>query len=393
MVTVDNLLLDLYKTGIEHLGKDVPIRDKKILLSLSRQIISGNFLTENQANLLLKIFKENKDHLSELLKNKLDYIDNPVWSKPFRVVEQIRKIFLSKEKESTITVEFTYNKRLKQHVSDISKKIEGQLISISTKQYLIPLTENNVHLIVSTFKNKGFDIDEKIMNFYYEISKILGSQEISFDVFKIKNEKLISNLEKEINEISPTNLMLLNDRKIRYQYTISSSNTNSTLANLIANRSSQKIWINSQQRSLDEVVQALKELNRLPLMLVFNGHDAKECLKNLHKIGQAAEKNNVDSHVGIYFRFDNTSEENKMFNSNVSNLKFNNNLSLSTKIAGIANNKLPKFLLKSQWYPRSVISFSNAFRNNKTSIYCDAVDLIIHYNEKQPLEGNVYAIV
>ena len=27
------------------------------------------------------------------------------------------------------------------------------------------------------------------------------------------------------------------------------------------------------------------------------------------------------------------------------------------------------------------------FKNNKTSVYCDAVDLIVYYNDKRPLGG------
>jgi hypothetical protein len=95
----------------------------------------------------------------------------------------------------------------------------------------------------------------------------------------------------------------------------------------------------------------------------------------------------VANDIGIYFRFDNISEHNKNFNNLVSQLGYNAQLTDSTLVAGIANNKLPKFLLKSKWYPKSVISFSNNFKANKTSVYCDAVDLIVYYNEKRPLGG------
>jgi hypothetical protein len=50
-------------------------------------------------------------------------------------------------------------------------------------------------------------------------------------------------------------------------------------------------------------------------------------------------------------------------------------------------------MLKSSWYPASVISFSTNFKNNKTSIYCDSTDLIIYYTNKQPLGGGIDAIV
>ena len=309
------------------------------------------------------------------------------------VVEQVRKIFLTKDKDASITIEFTYNKRLKQHISDLSKTLEGQLISSTSKQYIIQLTEKNLYLIVSTFKNKGFDIDPQLMNFYQEVSKILNSSELTFDVFNLKNDKLVDALKRDITEISSNNLLLLNDRKIRFQYQIDAKNQDNSLKNLIANRTSTKVWIDSKQQPLEDVVQSIKELNRLPLLLVFNGHDSKECLKNLHDINQALVKNDLSSQVGIYFRFDNNTEDNKNFNAAISSLGFNTHLTSATQVAGIVNNKLPKFLLKTSWYPKSVITFSNAFRNNKTSVYCDAVDLIIHYNEKQPLEGNIDAIV
>ena len=73
--------------------------------------------------------------------------------------------------------------------------------------------------------------------------------------------------------------------------------------------------------------------------------------------------------------------------------KFNKNLTTDTKVIGIANNKLPKFIINHEWYPKTVITFSNNFRNNKTSFYCDSVDLIVYYNDKQPIVGGVDAIV
>ena len=93
------------------------------------------------------------------------------------------------------------------------------------------------------------------------------------------------------------------------------------------------------------------------------------------------------NNVGIYFRFDSAGDSNKDFNATISNLGYNAKLDKHTLVAGIANNKLPKFMLKNGWYPNSVISFSNNFKGNKTSVYCNAVDLIVYYNDKRPLGG------
>ena len=387
MITIDDLLLALTRSGLDKLGSNVPSRDKKILISLTKQLSSGHFLTENQSKLLLKILNENKQSLVAVSQEFVSSIEYPTWSKPFRVIEQIRKIFLNNEHDQKIVVEFTYNKRLKQIISDLSKQIQGQILSISSKQYLIPLTEKNIHTVVKTFKNQGFNIDQLVMKFYGEIDKILQDPQQPFDIFKTINDKFINAVKTDVGEISMSNLTLLNDRKSRFQYSISEKNNDVSLSNSIANRQSHKVWIDSSNIDLISVVDAVSKLNRFPLLIVFNGHEAKECTKNLHLLSTIFKDN-----VGVYFRFDNTTDCNKEFNSTISSLNFNKNLNQETSVAVISNNKLPKFMLKNGWYPSSVISFSNNFKSNKTSVYCDAVDLIVYYNDKRPL-GDVDAIV
>lgn len=386
MITIDALLIELFQQGIEKLSSNIPARDKKILMSLSRQIISGNFLTENQSKLLTKILKENIEHLSTVDSAKLAALEVPTWSQSFRVINQVRKIFINKESERLV-IEFTYNKRLRQLISDLSKQLEGQLISLGTKQYSVPLTEKNIYNLVNAFKPHGFVIDPTVMGFYEDISNFIKSNTNQFDVFSLTNEKLLTSIKTDITEISENNIILLNDRRLRFQYSIFSKDPEVSLKNSLANRPNTRVWINSKTTPLTDLIQAIQQLDRFPLLVVFNGHESKECLQHLKNLTTALQDNNIVADTGIYFRFDNISDSNKVFNNTVSQLGYNCVLGDQTKIAGIANNKLPKFLLKSTWYPRSVITFSNSFKNNKTSIYCDAVDLIVYYNEKQPLGG------
>lgn len=387
MITTDTLLIELFQQGIDRLDFRVPSRDKKILISLSKQILSGHFLTENQAKLLGKILKENSPHLPQLTREQLIVIETPQWSQSFRVIEQLRKIFLSKDNDGRILVEFTYNKRLRQIISDLNKDIEGQMLSTNGKQYSIPLTEHNVYNVVKTFKSQGFEIDPILMKFYEEISEILSGARDQFEIFKISNDKLLSSIKKDIKTIDETNLILLNDRSHRFQYSVFQKNPEISLKNSMASRVNTKIWIDSKVTSLDDVVLALNELNRFPLLIILNGHDSKECLQNLKKLSKSLKNIGVEDSTGIYFRFDNVTEHNKEFNSYIAGSGYNNALSENTIVAGIANNKLPKFMISSNWRPQSVITFSNNFKNNKTSYYCDDVDLIVYYNEKRPLGG------
>jgi hypothetical protein len=384
MKTVDTLLIELFQQGIDKLDSRIPNKDKRILISLARQLNSGNFLTENQAKLLVKILKESSQYITT---EQQLAINLPTWSQSFRVIDQVRKIFMSKDVDGRILVEFTYNKRLRQQISDLNKSIEGQTLSLNSKQYSIPLTEKNLHLVVNTFKHQGFEIDHNLMEFYGEISEILKTTNTQFNVFSLLDKKLETAIVNEVGSISEDNLILLNDRRQKFQYSIFQKNPEISLKNSLATRPSTRVWIDSTQTSLNDVVSSLRDLDRLPLLVIFNGHESKECQQILKKLEISLKNCGIDTGVGIYFRFDNISEHNKNFNNTVSELGYNAQLSDNTLVAGIANNKLPKFLLKSKWYPKSVISFSNNFKSNKTSVYCDAVDLIVYYNDKRPLGG------
>jgi len=387
MITVDTLLIELFRQGIEKLSENIPLRDKKVLISLAKQINSGHFLTENQAKLLVKIFNENSEHIFSSLPEQKMAVESPTWSSPFRIIEQVRRIFLNKDTDSRIIVEFTYNKRLRQLVTDLNKTIDGQMISLNPKQYSLPLTEKNIHLVVGTFMSHKFDIDPIILKFYEEISEFHASTVNQFDVFNLSNEKLSTAIKHDIGEISESNLILLNDRRMKFQYSIFPKNPEISLKNAIANRPGNRVWVDSTSTTLDDLVAALQELNRLPALFVFNGHESKDCLQNLQKMSKSLKNNGINGNVGVYFRFDSNTDSNKEFNSTVSNLGYNAKLDSNTKVVGIANSKLPKFLLQANWYPKSVITFSNNFKGNKTSVYCDAVDLIVYYNDKRPLGG------
>ena len=103
-------------------------------------------------------------------------------------------------------------------------------------------------------------------------------------------------------------------------------------------------------------------------------------------------QNNIDNQTGIYFRFDQGAEGDQ-FNKSVKDLKYNQPLTEVTTVAGIANNKIPKFMVKSGWKPKTVISLIPSFKNNKSSVYFSDVDLIIYYGDKKPLAGDVDVIV
>jgi len=230
------------------------------------------------------------------------------------------------------------------------------------------------------------------LDFYQEISEIIKLGETPFDIFSTTNTKLIDQVENDIGKISKENLLLLNDRKIRYQYQISEEFDDESLAASIANRKTSKIFIDSKQITLTDIIAALKQLDRLPLLVIFDHYEVEKSWNMLQKLREAILENNL-SKVGIYFRFDSGSNDATNFNSLIKVSNFNQYLDTDSEVVGIASGKLPKFMLKSDWYPRSVLNLQNSYKNNRTTVYCNSSDLIINYGETQPLSGDIYAIV
>ena len=391
MMTVDALLVHLFNNACLT-EKVFPSKDKRILLSLSRQLIQSTFLTESQSKLLTKIFKENTIHLEGIVNNVHVVLDNNLWSEPFRVIQKIRKIYIDSEDSEALIIEFTYDKRLRNKLTGLNNRLQGPLSTHGTRHFSVALTEKNIHLLVGEFLRENFEIDEKIMKFYEDIDSILTTSKINFAIGNTTNENLKKLLESDIGPLADNNVLLLNDRKIRYQYEIYEKTPNISLTTAIAQRPSTNIFINSLSHTLVDIVDSLKSLNRLPLLVVFDGHNPEINKKSLNLLSTALVANDIVDHIGIYFRF-NQHTDLIGFNKSISELGYNKNLSDQSQVAGIAAGKLPKFFIKDKWKPKSVISFTTSFRNSKSYVYCNDVDLIIYYGDKKPIQGNVDVIV
>ena len=176
----------------------------------------------------------------------------------------------------------------------------------------------------------------------------------------------------------------------KYEYSLPNNEENLTFK--IANRSNTQVYVNSKTYSLDDVFSSLQDLERFPVLLIFNKNDVEESIKILKNLVNLSKKLSLEN-IGIYYRLDNNADSNKNFNQIIQENKLNCELNVSTKVAGTASTFLPKFFYKTNWYPRSVVSFTNSFKSNKVFTYCDSVDCIVYYNEHKPLVGKIDEIL
>ena len=388
MNTVDELLKNIVDNNIQNVFTETNSKDKRVLVSLNKQIKSGYFLTERQGNLLIRILNNYRAILHS--KNFFDIalLDTPVWGQKFRVINPSRKISLN-DSASKIVLEFNYINDIKQLLYAFLSSCQGPVDNLNANKIEIPKNEKNILEVFKYFKSKEFVIDQRIVDLHEKIVKLLDQANDYLNIFSPANEKLLTKVNQEIVPDSEHYLIKLLDRRHRNQYSLTQENLENSLMVKLASRPVTNIFINEEHCSLIEIFDTLLKLDRLPVLLVFNNREVNECQKYLELLKTSLDAVGIST-AGIYFRLDNNTENNKNFNTTISQYGYNSLLTDATSIAGIANGTLPKFLLKNKWKAKSVISFTNGFKNNKASVYASDIDLTIYYGTHKPFIGELY---
>jgi len=387
MLTIDHFFTNFIASGEPSPESLVTTRDFKVLTSLHSSLKQGNFLTANQGDLLVRILTENKEKILTHYKNLEEVLELGLWSKPFRIIEVVRKIYLSSnaEKDAKIIVEFTFSSSIRKIMQEITKKITGLEPVTNGKLYIADLDEKNIVLLVESLKPYKFSVDEKLIE-YYNTIKSWKKEEIfsQYNISSIDNKNFQNAITEDLGLETPLTQAIINDRRIRYQYFCDPIETPKNLTEEIAMREKSVFWIGKNNHSLEEIFKSLVELKRFPCLVVFEGNNENQCFEDLQNLTENLEKNGIFEGVGIYFRLDNN-EDGRKFNQHISEKKFNCPVDKETKIVGVQNGKIPKFLLKTDWKPMSIIALNHNLRNNKTSSYALSCDLIIYYSEKEPI--------
>jgi hypothetical protein len=390
MTTVDNLLLELATSTTPTIEELMPSKDSRVLRSLATSVSNHLFITENQSRLLLKILRENQKKLGEISKNLNEVISTPSWSKPFRHIEQVRKLYLAPndEEELTLFIEFTFNSEIRRILQELTKKCENLTPLSNGKIYTAAYTEQNIIALVDALTPADFVIDEIIQNHHRTI-KSWSEQEIR-DQFLLTNITHLT-FQKHITEDLGINTTIddniIADRSVRYQYfTEIAKKTGETLTEVIANRSKTKVWVDKNQHTLVEVIASLKELKRLPVLVVFDTTVNSKYITNLEILSNSLEENGIFDNIGIYFRLAND-DMGKQFNKFIADKKYNYNLASDTQVACVQSGKLPKFFLKNAWKPMSVIALDSkmGLRHGKTATYSNYCDCIVEWSDEPVL--------
>lgn len=388
MTTADKLLTYLVANCSTELKNSVPFKDSRILFSLCKSINGDSFITENQGKLLIKIFKENEKVLKDLDSEYQKIVADPMWSQPFRPQDTTRKIYTGKHSDDSemIVIEFAFSSSIRKKVTSLNKVLSGFVQAQSGKMFYIDYTEKNIVRVIEELEEFKFDVEEKLKNFYETIkSWNVTTVRDQFALTNITHENFQKQITADLGTNTEIDQNIIADRSVRYQYFCQKSGKEpENLTDAIANRSSTRVWVNRNTTPLTSVFESLHHLKRFPVMIVFDPFDTKKCAEELEKISEILDETGITDNVGIYFRLSND-EVGKKFNAIISEKHYNCELNSSTKIVGVQSGKIPKFLLKNDWKPMSVISIGAPLRHTKTAVYASNCDLVISYTEKEPI--------
>ena len=387
MTFLDLLLLKIVSSCDTTLNTVVPQRDANVLRNLANSINGTLYITENQSRLLVRVLTESKHFFPEFEDEINSHLVAPAWSRPFREIDQVKKLYISDSDEKHLVIEFTFSANIRKALTQANKEIENLVQADNGKMYYADLTERNIVKLVELLRPHEFNIDSTIIE-YYDTIKSWNIDEVKskFMLTSMTSQNFVKQITADLGISTEIDKNIIHDRSIRYRYyTGETLEDDGTLVRKIATRGSNRVWINRDEYTMGELIAALIELKRAPIMVVFDSHEDHKAAKVLETLSEALEANNLDRNVGIYFRLSNN-ENGIKFNEMIADKRYNQYLDVDTDVVGVQSGKTPKFLLTSAWRPKSVITIDNHFRSSKTAVYAaNCCDLIVTYTDTPPI--------
>jgi hypothetical protein len=376
---------------------DIDTNDKVLLASIARQTSRGLGLTDRQHLLVKeKLLKYKKQLVDSDLSNfelSLDTLKHPL-----RAIDRSKTVFLREENNRVdIVVKFPFNKKTIVLINDLSKKYPSHYRSAKgSNEHAFRFYEPILEDVVDSLSERNFHFDSKLKELYTEIKEIKHTPEKFLPTLKngslLNVSQSVSKLtEQELGTLTDDNLIKYYDRAIRYGFSKSdvlSFDNYSGLANKIANRSSQKVYLPPKKFDIDQITNSIKELDRFPLIVVL---DTNNELLQLTKIYNSFKRYVPSSQQILLDRIENKNDNNFQVNTFIKENKFATWLDSNIKIAYIFQQKLQKLLLKTDWSPVASLQNSSTRLHSYVSVYLESrCDLMLAIDDQPSMFENNY---
>lgn len=372
--------------------------DVKLLTSLAKQVQKNIGLTDRQFELTKKKLLEYRDDFEkngffdldkdlENLRIELRTINR---SKTVQLVLKDYFDLFSVRNKVMIAIRFPYSNKMIKYITFIKDIQERREYDSKSKTHFVEFTEKNVLKIVDKLQDANFEIQKEIIDYYKEIKEFEKSpQKFQPGVynFELKNihKNCIDYLVAYLGKPCLQNLALYYDRRDEFGIghfdetdLRDSLKEYSSLANKIIERRDKQILIDSSKFTFKDVFSTIKELQRLPLLIILkHGHEAENLLEYYQALADKTDLKNIS----VMFRLENNTEKNIQFNELVKELKINNKVTSTTEVVILNNEKIPKPLLQENWKPNTTLLIDSFRQKKQLTIYYNESSLVINYDD------------
>ena len=377
---------------------DIESSDATIMYSIARQVFKGTPLTDRQFALMQEklqaykpqflLYKQDFDSAVQTLRQPLRQIDR---SKYIKIVDNAvvyQNVPYERYKESWnwIKVRFPFSKKLIVDLQSIVCPHSEKLHEKGSHEHFFMLNEKNAYNIVKTFKDKNFEIDQKLLDYYEKVAALQETDHLPcVENMQLKNlhSNGVKSIEQELGELTSDNIVLYKDRSLLYGINYfddalaKSLNEYSTLTQKIVTRESPAVFVNKKSWTLDSVVQSITELERYPLVILLDEDMPFDTLIQTHK----HFKNIIPAdQISVLLRLE--SSKSNGFNEYIKEQGLNSPVDNNTKIVYISREKINKPLMKSECNPKTMLMLQSQRVHTKLSYWSEDFDLIIHYDDE-----------
>tara|TARA_X000000950_G_scaffold285820_1_gene392797 strand:- start:1207 stop:2436 length:1230 start_codon:yes stop_codon:yes gene_type:complete len=362
------ILRSMYK----QLSRQTPMTDRQYALVKQKLLTYGRFWQQNKIDI--------QEHINNL-KYPLREIDRSHWLK-----------ILHYNGEEILGIRFPFNKKVIDRIEELRRLSSQKVAEYKDCTHYFALTPQNIFGLVEIANrfNSKFVIHKEITEIYNQLLEYSKNKdEYVPGVYsnEVKNipQVAVQNLQDDLGKCDWQSLALYYDRRFLYdlnawdladvKYSVSKY---STLAQDIIQRKQAVHLINRKLTNINDLISAVMEIKRLPMLVVLDNDTAHD---NLFEVHNALKYIIPANEMSVLFRKDGDDP----FNEYIKGQGLNNLVDNNTKIVYISSNKLPKPLLSlivnKVWNPSSSLTFNGTkLTMNHVSGFLENMDLRIVYD-------------
>ena len=367
-----------YLTGLRQAPVEFTVEktDATIINSIARQVFKGTALTDRQSALMHEKLQKYRDQFINLDWD-FDYAVNQL-RQPLRHIDRSKYIKLA---DNEIKIRFPFRKTEIMLVQEVANTAQDNYRhEKGSHTHYFECNEINILNLLDRFSNKEFEIDRELVELYDNIKTIHNNPQEHLSGFLDKNllnidPALMPTIQNELGELNTDSLTQFFDRRFRYGFDLTDVIPNNTLAQKIAHRKDTHYQSNPNVETSSDVLNALWNLNRFPMLVILEENNAED---QLYEFANHYRDILDPQQQSVLFRLE---DKDAGFNQLIKDRKLNNWVDKTTKVVYISKSKLPKLLVKNEWKPSAAFSFSSSMDRFVDSYVSFNCDLIVYREE------------